>query len=202
MKMLTEEQKAKRKAAGDRYRERNKELCKQRSLSSYFKHKEKHQKRAAKWYLENRDRSLAYGKKWQRANREACRLRAKKDYESGAAEERRFRLYAKDRRHQLFLSAKTRAKKRGWEFTITIDDIVLQDVCPLLGIPINYQPRGKALPDSASLDRIDCSRGYVPGNVMVISWRANRLKCDATVEELEMLVTNLKLMSSHQVLVH
>lgn len=42
---------------------------------------------------------------------------------------------------------------------------------------------------SPSLDKIIPSLGYVPGNVLVISWRANRIKCDATANEL-MLIAN------------
>jgi hypothetical protein len=38
--------------------------------------------------------------------------------------------------------------------------------------------------NAPTLDRINNSCGYVPGNVAVISWRANRIKCDATPEEL------------------
>jgi hypothetical protein len=38
---------------------------------------------------------------------------------------------------------------------------------------------------AASLDRIKNSRGYVPGNVLVISLRANLLKGQATLAELQ-----------------
>jgi hypothetical protein len=46
--------------------------------------------------------------------------------------------------------------------------------------------------ESPTLDRIDNSKGYIVGNVWVISMRANRLKSDATVDELMMLATNLR----------
>lgn len=42
---------------------------------------------------------------------------------------------------------------------------------------------------SPTLDRIVPSRGYVVGNVAVISMRANRLKSDASVAELQALVS-------------
>ncbi len=38
---------------------------------------------------------------------------------------------------------------------------------------------------SPSLDRLEPTRGYVKGNVAVISYRANRIKTDATAEELQ-----------------
>jgi hypothetical protein len=40
---------------------------------------------------------------------------------------------------------------------------------------------------SPSLDRIDPSRGYIPGNVQVISNRANLLKRDGTLREIVLL---------------
>jgi hypothetical protein len=36
-----------------------------------------------------------------------------------------------------------------------------------------------------TLDRWDNAKGYVPGNVFVISWRANRIKWDCSLVELE-----------------
>jgi len=61
------------------------------------------------------------------------------------------------------------------------------DICPILGIPMQWSAgRGKSEsnPNSKSLDRIDSSRGYIKGNVQIISWRANHLKNNATLEEL------------------
>lgn len=54
--------------------------------------------------------------------------------------------------------------------------------CPILGIPLVFS--SSQLPQSPSLDRIDNRLGYVPGNVQVVSWRANELKKDATPREL------------------
>jgi hypothetical protein len=70
-------------------------------------------------------------------------------------------------------------------------DIVIPACCPLLGIPL-FQMRGRAGPNSPSLDRIDPTKGYVPGNVWVISWRANQIKPDATLQELKQIVIGLE----------
>ena len=83
-----------------------------------------------------------------------------------------------------------RAKKNGIEFTITVADIPLPTVCPVLGIPLKVEfgiQTGKA-PGSPSVDRFDNSKGYIPGNVRVISVRANLLKKDANVEEIRRLL--------------
>ncbi len=94
---------------------------------------------------------------------------------------------------QLYNAAMQRARKAGLEFTITKEDIVIPDVCPVLGIPI-IPGKGRvgdglvgALDTSPSVDRIDNSKGYIPGNIMVISWRANYLKNNASLDELILL---------------
>jgi len=61
-------------------------------------------------------------------------------------------------------------------------------VCPILGVPLK---RAKGLPtdNSPSLDCFYPERGYVLGNVSVISYRANMLKSNATVEEVRAILT-------------
>jgi hypothetical protein len=83
--------------------------------------------------------------------------------------------------------AKRRAAKKGLDFNLTLSDILpLPDVCPVLGIPLRKgnHPRD---PNAYSLDRIDNSKGYTAGNVIVMSNRANSLKNDATPEEIHAL---------------
>lgn len=81
-------------------------------------------------------------------------------------------------------NARVRARRAGVPFTITVDDIVIPTHCPILGIPL-FQKKGKGGGDhSPSLDRVRPHEGYVPGNVIVISNRANRLKSDASIREL------------------
>lgn len=90
-------------------------------------------------------------------------------------------------------AARFRAKERGIPFDIEASDIFIPPVCPLIGIPlIHSEGAGSSGPNSPSLDRINPERGYVKGNVWVISKRANVMKNDATLEELEMLVANLR----------
>lgn len=92
----------------------------------------------------------------------------------------------------LLRAAKQRAKEKGLEFNIDLEDIILPERCPLLGIPL-YTSEGQATGNSFSIDRLDSSKGYVKGNVWVVSKRANTLKGNATLEELELLVHNLRL---------
>lgn len=63
--------------------------------------------------------------------------------------------------------------------------------CPLLGIELSYEKfEGNTPNNYATLDRIDSSMGYEEGNVQIISFRANTLKSNATLEELKLLVKN------------
>ena len=90
----------------------------------------------------------------------------------------------------LYHTAKSRAKKEGLDFNIDKDDINIPETCPILGIPLFIRQGFKGNiknPNNPSLDRIDSSKGYVKGNVQVISWRANDLKKDGTLEEFKKL---------------
>jgi hypothetical protein len=82
----------------------------------------------------------------------------------------------------LWERARRRAKERGLEFAIAKDAIVIPKRCPALGLPIRVGHVRTG--NSPSLDRIDPSLGYIPGNVRVISDKANRLKSDRSLAEL------------------
>lgn len=84
-------------------------------------------------------------------------------------------------------SAKARAKKRGLAFDLTREDIAIPSLCPVLGIELVQGVWSGFIDSSPTLDRIDSAGGYTRGNVVVISWRANRIKCDATVSEMKKL---------------
>jgi hypothetical protein len=86
--------------------------------------------------------------------------------------------------------SKSRAKKKGFEHNITIEDIQIPAKCPLLGIEL-FPGSGNVCPNSPTLDRIDSTQGYVKGNVWVISYKANTIKSNATPEELLRIATRL-----------
>lgn len=95
----------------------------------------------------------------------------------------------------LLKAARDRARLNGVEFGIHEDHVPmpLPTHCPVLGIELTYPGAGIGRrPGSASLDRLDNSRGYVPGNVAIMSWRANKLKSDATLQELRALVAYME----------
>jgi hypothetical protein len=57
------------------------------------------------------------------------------------------------------------------------------EVCPILKMKIDWGMNGRQ-PNSPSLDRIDSTKGYIPGNVMIMSDLANKMKQNATEEQL------------------
>jgi hypothetical protein len=77
-----------------------------------------------------------------------------------------------------------RSKVEGIAFDLTIDDVHIPEICPAIGIPMK-RGVGRQYDNSPSLDRIDPKKGYVKGNVAVISFLANRIKTNATADQVE-----------------
>lgn len=87
----------------------------------------------------------------------------------------------------LVKAAKQRSKKYGIPFNITYEDIYIPEFCPVLGIKI-IKNNGKGhTSNSASIDRIIPELGYVKGNVIVVSFKANSIKTNATPDEILMV---------------
>jgi len=88
---------------------------------------------------------------------------------------------------RLWGKSRKRAREAGIEFTITPEDLmrIWTGVCPVLQTELAFQ---KGIADCLpSLDRLDNSLGYIPGNVKIISWKVNKLKNDLSLEQLERL---------------
>ena len=84
---------------------------------------------------------------------------------------------------------KRSAKVRNLEFNISIEDVwnlFLQQnrKCALTGIDIKFNPRKSKLKEAtASLDRIDSSKGYIIDNVQWVHKVINNLKMDLDEQE-------------------
>lgn len=85
----------------------------------------------------------------------------------------------------MFYDARKRALHLGIPFSIVPDDIVIPKICPVLGISLTIDGSRDTRP---SLDRIIPAKGYILENIRVISFRANRLKSDASVEEIRKIL--------------
>lgn len=93
------------------------------------------------------------------------------------------KLRMKDPAAALWKGAKRRATDRGLDFNIEVSDIHVPDICPLLNIEIIIGGSRETLGNAPALDRIENHKGYVKGNIWVISHRANSAKRDLSVAE-------------------
>jgi hypothetical protein len=164
--------------AADRKRHaENREELNAVSRKYYADHKDVQDAKNRQYYADNKARYAEYGKAYYAANREAI-----------------IHSQSLDKVGKMLSGAKSRAAASGMDFSITRDDIIIPEFCPYLGIPLIGSGRKGANPNSPSLDRIDSTKGYVPGNVEVISHRANTIKNNSTVEELRLIYTRLSAM--------
>lgn len=168
-----------------------------------------------KWYLEHREHQLERAKEYRKGKEAQIRATKKAHYERNKekvkasvqryreenAEKvkefcREYRLNNRDKiaaywhktpvEVRMLRAAKTRAKREGLPFDLDLSDVVVPDICPFLGIAICKHNKGSHQPNSPSLDKIDPAKGYVKGNVHVISYKANAMKRDASIQELLM----------------
>jgi len=89
--------------------------------------------------------------------------------------------------YDIWCNASRRAKRKGIEFNIEPSDIVIPDKCLILNIDLikNETDCHGPKDNSPSLDRINNNEGYIKGNIRIISNRANRIKADSSMDEIE-----------------
>jgi hypothetical protein len=92
--------------------------------------------------------------------------------------------YLENPKKRLLFAAKSRAKESNLEFNITLEDMIIPTLCPYLKIPLTNIQGSGIIDSNISLDRIDPSKGYIKGNIQIISNLANRMKTNATKEQL------------------
>jgi hypothetical protein len=152
------------------------------------------------YYQKNKERKRIQGKIWADANkekvRECARVNAKKRREENPEGYRKsgIKWEVNNPEKVLVKAARARALKKDLEFSITHEDIIIPEYCPLLNIKLEFSRNHGQGPknNSPTLDRIDSSKGYTKDNIWVISALANRIKTDATVEEVVLVAKNLQ----------
>lgn len=164
------------------YYEKNKEkkLEKQKISSKLWrdKNKEELKKKSKEYYEKNKDTLLEKQKK-------AKREKYAKDPKQDLTKQKEWKINNQEK--YLLQSARARAKKYGIAFNITVEDIKIPEKCPYLEVVLVPFDKWRC----PSLDRIDPNRGYVKGNVQVISNKANTMKNCATQEELQTFAKNI-----------
>lgn len=88
----------------------------------------------------------------------------------------------------LIQCTKNSARLKHLEHNITIEDLILPEYCPILEIKFNFSVGSMYGP---TVDRIDNSKGYIKGNIKIISRLANTMKNAANFEELEKFSKNI-----------
>ncbi len=118
-----------------------------------------------------------------------CYIEKNKGYQESYRTNNRFAIRVR--------ACKARSRYRELPFDLTEDYIkeIWTGVCPVFNTQLDIQAL-KNSPKHAELDRVIPKLGYVKGNVVWLSQRANRIKHDAKLEELERLVEWLKLKQS------
>ena len=123
-----------------------------------------------RYYQENKESIKNRHRNWRSQNTESIKRKRKEKHKE-------------DPRKTMLYSAKHRAKINGLSFDLELDDIIIPVKCPvfLTDFDIESSTQSRMSP---SLDRINPEKGYVKGNVQVISWLANTMKNNATTKEL------------------
>jgi hypothetical protein len=125
-----------------------------------------------------KEETAKYGKSYRSNNKEKIKKKNRRLYDK-TIEEKPF--------VRCFYSAKQRSKSREMEFSITLDYLEsiypADNICPCFGVSMEHNTEY-----APSIDRIDANNGYVVGNVQFISKRANMLKSNASISEIQRII--------------
>ena len=97
--------------------------------------------------------------------------------------------------HKALQKRKNRARRKGipTDLNLSIEDLQPYPThCPIFNLPLAYEAQGHGSDDTASIDRKNPKLGYTKGNVIIISWKANRLKGDGTAQDHELIAKWMK----------
>ena len=130
-----------------------------------------------------------YTRQWNAKNKEKVRATGLKSRNKRKASDP-----IRSSMKEILNCARWRARKFGLPFALTISDLDPPALCPVLGTPIDYGRKQSTGPaeDSPSIDRIVPALGYVAGNVRIMSFRANRIRNNASLDDLRKLVLYLE----------
>lgn len=122
-----------------------------------------------------------------------CSVKSIKNNSLYSTSEYRKLLYRRNITKHLLQNAKIRSKSKNLDFSLNIEDIIIPETCPLLNIPIIIS-ENKVSDNSPNLDRINNNKGYIKDNIWIISKKANTIKNNATIQEIELLLNNLRVL--------
>lgn len=166
-----------KKAYRKEYDKINKEKIREQKKLYYAQNKERIKAREAAYRVNHRDLMIKKSKAYRDKNRDEINLAYRQKYRDN---------------HEFFMlkAARKRAGKDKLPFDLELSDIVIPEFCPVLGIKLEIGRENKD--SSPSLDKIIPEKGYVKGNIAVISLRANRLKSDGNLSEFKNIINYLE----------
>lgn len=172
---------------GDGYRTTCKECSvnKSKRKAHYEANKESIKAKRKKYYEENKSKIKSTVSDYRKANPEKIKSCAKSHRESNKEKIAKAKRTARNNNFEkaIYTQAKRRAALKGIEFNISLNDIIIPEMCPLLGVPFipgtknNYKY-------TPSIDRVDNTKGYIKGNIRIITMLANSMKNSASEKEL------------------
>lgn len=84
---------------------------------------------------------------------------------------------------------RSHAKEYNFDFNLELNDIIIPKYCPVFGIELKVVFNTRA-DESISVDRINSNLGYIKGNIIIVSWKANRLKGEADINQMKLVYDN------------
>ena len=116
-------------------------------------------------------------KEWLLKNQRDKEKELRKDPEYCKKSNEHWRNYTrKNYEARTLASIKSKCKRYNIPFNLTIEDIVIPEVCPKTGIKlVVHTERGKYI-DTPSVDRIIPALGYVKGNIQIVCYWYNIAK--------------------------
>jgi len=142
----------------------------------------------AKWaefYEKNKDARRAYARQYAEDHKEERKAKAlaREAANPGATKAHKRALRARKPERTMLKAAQKNAKDKGVEFNLELSDIAIPTHCPVLGLELK-RGEGRFCDTSPSIDRILPAKGYTKGNIIVVSWLANRIKTNAVAADI------------------
>lgn len=135
--------------------------------------------------MPDKEKKRLYDIEYRKLNKNKRSMQNKIHYDSIRKQK-----FIENSQHYLWYVARTRARKYNTEFNIEESDIIIPVYCPILNCKLE---KGEGyLFNAMSLDRVDNTKGYIKGNVRVISRKANLLKSSLTLDVLENIIKYIK----------
>lgn len=124
-------------------------------------------------------------------------IKTKKSNKGGI--DKQTKVEIKSPEHLIWDRAKQSAKEYKREFNLSVEDIIIPTHCPYLGVELLTNQEDCFSKNYYSIDRIDSTKGYVKGNIQIISRFSNTIKNNATKEELITFSQNVLKMYEPQI---